>query len=263
MKKAAARILELEKDPKSPAYQLAQRITLQKKGEALLEGNPSADDRAAYLAELVAFIKAGPRGDADRSLAMNYAMELEFSGAGSAAAKDAYSQLGALFESSPDASAARMGKMMLGAGRRLGLVGQPLELKGTTLAGKPFDLASLRGKVVLVDFWATWCGPCLGEIPNIKRNYEKYHDHGFEVVGLSIDEDRAALEEYVAANPVPWTILHDKEAEGRHPATLDYGIFAIPCVILVDKEGKVVSLRAQGAELGKHLAGLLGGGDDK
>ncbi|HEX5106195.1 MAG TPA: TlpA disulfide reductase family protein, partial [Pirellulaceae bacterium] len=89
-------------------------------------------------------------------------------------------------------------------------------------------------------------------------NYEAYKDRGFDVVGISIDQDRPALEEFLGERKLPWTVLHDKEHEGQHPATVEYGIFYIPCVILVDKEGKVISTRARGEELGRLLKDLLG-----
>jgi thiol-disulfide isomerase/thioredoxin len=111
--------------------------------------------------------------------------------------------------------------------------------------------------VVLVDFWATWCGPCLGELPNVREKYHQYHDKGFEVVGISLDRDRQALEKFLADEQNPWITLHDGDWKDNAVASY-YGVMGIPTVILVDKEGKVVSIRARGPELGKQLEQLLG-----
>jgi len=98
---------------------------------------------------------------------------------------------------------------------RLQLAGQEISLTGTTLDGKPFDLKSLRGKIVLLDFWATWCGPCIAEIPGLQELYEAYHARGFEVVGISIDmeSDKATLVEFVQSRQLPWLQLHDPKRE--------------------------------------------------
>src|SRR6204780_1062417 len=70
---------------------------------------------------------------------------------------------------------------------------KPLDLKYTAVDGTKVDLATMRGKVVLVDFWATWCPPCRGEVPNVVAAYKKYHDKGFNIVGISLDQDKSAL----------------------------------------------------------------------
>ena len=256
MRKAAEKIVALEKDTKSAAYRTARRHLLREKASQL--GDDASDaDRKKVLDELVKFIASGEPTSDDAQLAVGYAVNLEYAPARELAA-EAYTKLGQIFAESKDAELASRGKMLLGAAKRLNLVGQPFELKGTTLEGEPFDIASLKGKVVLIDFWATWCGPCLKEYPNIKRNFEAYKDQGFQVVGVSIDEDRPALEEFVAKTKIPWPTLHDKENMGKHPATIEYGIFGIPNVILVGKDGKVVSTRARDAELGRYLKDLLG-----
>jgi thiol-disulfide isomerase/thioredoxin len=258
MRKAAEKIVSLEKDTKSNAYRVAKRHLLSEQANQLTENEDASDgDRKKLLDELLKFVASGEPTAADARLAIGYAVNLEYAPARELAA-EAYTKFGQFFAKSKDTELASRGKMLLGAAKRLNLVGQPFELKGTTLDGQPFDLASLRGKVVLVDFWATWCGPCLAEYPNIKSNYEEYKDRGFEVVGVSIDEDRPALEEFVAQTKIPWPTLHDKENMGKHPATIEYGIFGIPNVILVGKDGKVVSTRARGEELGRYLKELLG-----
>jgi thiol-disulfide isomerase/thioredoxin len=256
VQEAARKILELEKDRDSKSYRLAKRIVLGTESQQVASAGDPAQQKAV-LEELVAFLSRGELAAEDLELASSYAMSLEYGGDKTVAA-DAYAKFGELFERSRDEKLARYGRMMLGASRRLKLVGQPLALKGTTVDGKPFDIESLRGKVVLVDFWATWCGPCLAEHPNIEKQYKKYKDKGFEVVGVSIDQDREALEDFVAEKHTPWITLHDKENEGQHPAVVDYGIFGIPSMMLVDKEGKVVSTEARGAELARLLEDLLG-----
>ena len=143
---------------------------------------------------------------------------------------------------------------MLGSARRLGLVGHELTLDGTTAADQTFDWATYRGKIVLIDFWATWCGPCVAELPNVRELYDKYHERGFDVVGISLDRDRAALDKFLSEKDIPWTTLH--QVGGQHPAAAFYGVSVIPTMFLVGRDGKVVSIRARGEEL-KRLMGEL------
>jgi thiol-disulfide isomerase/thioredoxin len=157
-----------------------------------------------------------------------------------------------------------MAAMMQGAARRLGLVGKTFVLSGVTPAGKPFQWSKYKGKVVLVDFFATWCGPCRAELPNIARNYEAYHRHGFDVVSVSLDRDRSALDEFLDKEKHPWTVLLDNtEAAGTEKSMATYyGIFGIPQQILVGRDGKVVTLAARGERLGRELERLLGPPDE-
>ena len=145
--------------------------------------------------------------------------------------------------------------------RRLTLLGKPMEISGTLLDGKPVDWESYRGKVVLVDFWATWCGPCRAEIPNVLEMYEAYHDKGFDVLGISLDATPEAAKKYVEENKLPWSSIFPKnedEREWSNPLVAYYGITGIPTAIHVGKDGKVVNMNARGPVLGEELEKLLG-----
>ena len=137
-------------------------------------------------------------------------------------------------------------------------IGDTMSLSFTSLQGKKFELGKLKGKVVLVDFWATWCGPCIAELPNIQKAYADYQDKGFEIVGISLDRaaDKEKLENFIKEKNMPWPQAYDGEGWGNAIAK-KYGITSIPTTFLIGKDGKIVETNLRGTDLqtaiAKHL----------
>lgn len=131
--------------------------------------------------------------------------------------------------------------------RRMGRhpdVGKPFAVKLTRLNGRKLSLpGDLLGKVVVIDFWATWCGPCVGEVPHMKKVYEKYKNKGVEFVGISLDRTRRDVERFVKSRQINWIHTYDGRA---NPAADKYGINAIPSLWVIGKDGKVFSDSARG-----------------
>ena len=255
---AAERILESETDESSQAFQVATLVLLQNRVQALPRA--TQEEKRRIIADLSKGLKVKAKTGLESSdlMAATWAARTLESTGDTELAADAYDQFAEAMGDSKETSVARYREQLQGAARRLRLPGSFLELKGTQLDGNNLNWESYRGKVVLVDFWATWCGPCRAEIPHVKKYYELYHDRGFDVVGISLDHSRQALVNFLERENLPWVTLYDDKAGGSHPMATYYGVAAIPTVILVDKEGKVVSLQARGAELGRLLQAQLG-----
>jgi thiol-disulfide isomerase/thioredoxin len=138
--------------------------------------------------------------------------------------------------------------------KNLDKVGKAFEITGKTIDGKEFDLKDFKGKVVLIDFWGTWCPPCVAEIPNIVRNYEKYHGKGFEVIGVSSDKQDDVVVQFLKAKGVPWACINVEDS--RKMIDL-HEVNAYPTTVLVDQAGRIYSFRARGPQLERLLERLL------
>jgi thiol-disulfide isomerase/thioredoxin len=128
--------------------------------------------------------------------------------------------------------------------RKISRVGKPLDIKFSALDGSNVDLQSMRGKVVLVDFWATWCETCIDELPKMKQVYQRLHPKGFEIIGISLDMNKQALLEMIAKEEISWAQFFDESGEGNRIAD-EFEIVQLPVLWLVDKKGNLRHLGAR------------------
>jgi thiol-disulfide isomerase/thioredoxin len=124
--------------------------------------------------------------------------------------------------------------------------------------GKPLRVAEYKGKILLVDFWASWCGPCRREAPNLVNAYGKYHGKGFEVIGISLDQSEKEFKQFMQDIKMTWREYFDGLGWDNKVGKV-YGIGAIPAMYLLDKEGKVITDNARGPRLEEVLKKHLGG----
>jgi peroxiredoxin len=122
--------------------------------------------------------------------------------------------------------------------------------------GKPIALSSLKGKYVLIDFWASWCKPCRAENPNVVRMYSEYKSKGFEIFGVSLDKEAGAWKNAIATDGLTWLHVSDLQGWSSSAAKL-YNVNSIPQTVLIDKEGKIIAKGLRGMELENKLKTLL------
>ncbi|MBL9203467.1 MAG: TlpA family protein disulfide reductase, partial [Opitutaceae bacterium] len=186
-----------------------------------------------------------------------------------AAAAEAYARK---LANDPNPNVAKVGQQKVAA---IELRKQPIDLKRTAFDGREVDFKALRGKVVLVDFWATWCVPCMEQMPEIKRVYAKYRDQGLEVIGVTddipprdpksprgVEKTPAQLSAFLEKEGMPWPQIWDMtstiERRGPKELLVLFGVSSLPTTFLIDKDGRIFSTDNHGEKLEANVRKLLG-----
>jgi thiol-disulfide isomerase/thioredoxin len=204
--------------------------------------------QVVWLEELGAFVEAYPDAQDAAEAMLQISIADEFLGKEEAAVQR-YQQIVKNFPSSASARKAS------GALRRLQAVGQPLNLSGTTIDGQKITLQQFKGKPVLVHYWATWCEPCKVDIARIRELQEKYQ-RDIVVVGIALDEDKAALQQFLLKRPLNWPQLYEPGGlDGRLAEEL--GVLTLPTMLLIDKEGVVLERNILVTDLENKLKSVL------
>jgi peroxiredoxin len=140
--------------------------------------------------------------------------------------------------------------------KQLAVGGEPIPFTVKDIRGNSLSLESYKGKVVLLDFWATWCVPCKVEMPNVVRIHKKFNKRGFEIIGISLDKDREALDQFIKTNGMEWPQHFDGKG-WQNGVAEKYKVRAIPATYLIDKRGKIRYRSLRGAELERAVERLL------
>lgn len=254
-KDMAAFAATLANDPSPELAMEAKRLLIVSEAQQMF-AEEKFDEAPAIVKKAADLLAANPDDQQTAGLVMQLCNALEQIPDGEQIAADAMLTFAPILTGSKDEKVKELGESFAGKIRLFSLPGKPMDISGPLLDGQPFDQKALAGKVVLVDFWATWCGPCVAEIPNMVEQYEKYHAKGFEIVGISLDEEKEKVDAFVAERKIPWPIIYAGKG-WQDPTAQFYGISGIPQLILIGRDGNVITLNARGAKLAERLAEIF------
>jgi peroxiredoxin len=235
----------LERDPDGPVKALAQIILTMARTQA------GQFDRAlAQYRDLIQGLDAHDQEEFAASFSETLAQAAIAAGE-VGVARQVYGMLLSRFGES-----ANLRQKVEGELKRLDQVGKPAPaVVADDIQGQPVRLAAYRGRYVLVDFWATWCGPCIAELPRLQAAYQSYHDAGFEIIGVSLDESKQAVVDFAKARRLPWRQIHN--ASGTADLVDAFGVRSIPATYLIDPEGTILRLDLRVKALEETLRQLL------
>lgn len=202
-----------------------------------------------WLVQLESFLKKYPNSNDSPEAMLQLALAKEFAGE----EKDANRWYSTIVSDFPDSPLARKAA---GAKRRLECVGKSIALSGRTVAGKPFELAKLKGNVVLLHYWATWCEPCKRDMAILQSLQKKYARKNLKVVGVNVDAQSDELVQFFRKQKPEWTHLYEEGGLDSRLAS-EMGIFTLPVMLLIDKNGKVVDRQIHGAQLEQEIEKLV------
>jgi thiol-disulfide isomerase/thioredoxin len=237
--------LAAQKDAAMLSYVKFRRMTA---AYALELQKPMADFakvQEAWLTMLEGFVEEYPRSADTAEAMLQLAIAQEFAG-------EEEKAIGWYGQVSKNFSESNSAKKAAGAITRLQSVGKPLSFNGQTVDGKSMNLAALKGKVVLIQYWATWCEPCIQDMERIGELRAKYAGRGFEVIGVNLDNNREDMVAFLTKNRLPWPQIYESGGLDSTPAN-HLGILTLPTMLLIGKDGNVISRNLHISELEVEL----------
>jgi peroxiredoxin len=235
----------LKVDPDGPVKALAQIILTMARAQA-----GQFNDALARFRELIQGLDQNEQEEFATSFSDSLAGAAVAAGE-FALARQVYATLLARFGDSPNLRQKVQADL-----KRLDQIGKPApSFAVADIQGQPVRLGAYRGKYVLLDFWATWCGPCVAELPRLQAASQTYHEAGFEIIGVSLDESKMAVVDFVKARKLPWRQIHN--TGGTVDLVEAFGVSSIPATYLIDPEGTIIRLDLRGKALDETLKRLI------